>query len=146
MTRVERMNQIADLAGERTDLATQKLAERMRGVDAEAAQLAELERFREEYISTDNAATNIAALVNRRRFLERINEAISFQQTQLERQRRLLEEERRQFRKVQAQSRALDTVVQRLTDEQRRIEDRHDQGEADERSLRTLPRTDSSEA
>ncbi|WP_440224673.1 flagellar export protein FliJ [Dokdonella sp. MW10] len=140
MTRVGRMTQLADLAGDRTDEATRKLAERMRGVEGEEAQLAELERFRAEYLDAEPAATNVAALVNRRRFLDRINEAITFQHAQIARQKRLLEEERKRFLQVQAQSKALDNVVQRLTDEQRRVEDRHDQGEADERALQRAAR------
>lgn len=145
MTRVERMNKLADLAGDRKDEATMKLAERLRHVDAEEAQLADLHRFREEYIGSDSVATNVAALVNRRRFLDRINEAITFQLQQIERQRRLLEEERKSFRKIQAHSRALGKVVQRLTDDQRQDEDRSEQGEADERALRASLRGNESE-
>jgi flagellar biosynthesis chaperone FliJ len=61
MTRVERMNKLADMAGDRKDEATLKLADRLRHVDAEEAQLADLHRFREEYIGSDSAATNVAA-------------------------------------------------------------------------------------
>ncbi len=145
MTRVERMNKLADMAGERKDEATLKLADRLRHVDAEEAQLADLHRFREEYIGSDSAATNVAALVNRRRFLDRINEAITFQLVQIERQRRLLEEERESFCKIQAHSHALGKVVMRLTDDQRQSEDRTEQGEADERALRASRRAENRE-
>ena len=145
MTRVERMNKLADMAGDRTDEATMKLADRLRNVDAEEAQLADLHRFREEYIGSDSAATNVAALINRRRFLDRINEAITFQLGQIERQRRLLEEERKSFRKIQAHSHALGKVVQRLTDDQRQSEDRTEQGEADDRALRASRRAEDRE-
>lgn len=145
MTRVERMNKVADMAGERKDEATLKLADRLRHVDAEESQLADLHRFREEYIGSDSAATNVAALVNRRRFLDRINEAITFQLAQIERQRRLLEEERKSFREIQAHSQALGKVVQRLTDDQRAHEDRAEQGESDERALRASRRAQDGE-
>ncbi len=140
MTRVERLNKISDLAEGRKDEATLKLADRLRHVDAEEAQLADLHRFREEYIDSDSAATNVAALVNRRRFLDRINEAITFQIVQINRQRHLLESERKKFREIQAHSRALGKVVQQLTDDQRLSEDRAEQGEADDRAQRASRR------
>ena len=93
MTRLEKFSRVAEIAEKRAEAATVKLAERVRGVTSGEAQLTELHRFRNEYASVPDggdASLQIAELINRHRFLGRVDEAIAFQRAEIDRQQRLL--------------------------------------------------------
>ena len=84
MTRLEKFSRVAEIAEKRAEVATVKLAERVRGVASGEAQLTELHRFRNEYASVPggaDASLQIAELINRHRFLGRVDEAIALQPT-----------------------------------------------------------------
>jgi len=136
MTRLDKFTRVAEIAEQRADNATLKLAERINGVASGEAQLGELHRFRSEYVidAANAPALAIAALVNRHRFLGRVDEAIAFQQREVERQQRLLVQEQRHCGEARAKSRALDNTVARLSAAETRRSDRYEQSELDERS------------
>lgn len=138
MTRLEKVTRVAEIAEQRAEAATQKLAERVRGVASGEAQLSELHRFRAEYAAPPpgDDSLQIGALINRHRFLGRVDEAIAFQNAELQRQQRLLAQEQVQCGRVRAKSLALDAAVRRIgADEARRLE-RLEQGQLDERAQR----------
>jgi flagellar export protein FliJ len=139
MTRLEKFTRIAQMAEQRADAATLKLAERIRGVASGEAQLGELHRFRSEYESTpaDSSALEIAALINRHRFLGRVDEAIAFQQSEIARQQRLLTQEQQACGKARGKARALDSAVTRIGEAAERRSERYEQGQLDERAQRS---------
>ncbi len=61
MTRLEKFSRVAEIAEKRAEVATVKLAERVRGVASGEAQLTELHRFRNEYASVPGGVGRIAA-------------------------------------------------------------------------------------
>lgn len=145
MTRLEKVTRVAEIAGQRAEAATQKLAERVRGVASNEAQLSELHRFRNEYAQPagSDAIVAVAELINRHRFLGRVDEAIAFQRAEVERQQRLLANEQVVCGRVRAKSRALDSAVRRIGDHEARQRDRFEQSQLDERAQRRSLRWDS---
>ena len=144
MTRLEKFSRVAEIAEKRAEVATVKLAERVRGVASGEAQLTELHRFRNEYASVPggDASLQIAELINRHRFLGRVDEAIAFQRAELERQQRLLAQEQVACGRVRAKARALDNAVRRIGDDETRKRDRIEQSQLDERAQRVPSRWD----
>ena len=144
MTRLEKFTRVAEVAERRAEAATHKLAERVRGVQSGEAQLSELHRFRNEYASTPEgeAPLVVAELINRHRFLGRVDEAIAFQRAEIERQQRLLAMEQVACSRVRAKSRAIDNAVRRIGDDEARRRDRFEQSQLDERAQRVASRWD----
>jgi|KBSSwiStaDraftv2_1062776.scaffolds.fasta_scaffold07840_7 flagellar export protein FliJ len=141
MTRLEKVTRVAEIAEQRAEVATHKLAERVRGVASNEAQLVELNRFRSEYANKsgdgDAAVVAVAELMNRHRFLGRVDEAIAFQRAEVERQQRLLANEQVACGRVRAKSRALDNAVRRIGDVETRKRERFEQSQLDERAQRS---------
>ena len=145
MTRLEKVSRVAEIAEKRAEAATHKLAERVRGVASGEAQLTELHRFRSEYARVPDegdASLRIAELINRHRFLGRVDEAIAFQRAEVERQQRLLAQEQVACGRVRAKARALDNAVRRIGTDETRKQDRYEQSQLDERAQRVAPRWD----
>ena len=144
MTRLETVTRVAEIAEQRAEAATHKLAERVRGVASGEAQLTELHRFRNEYAAPagSDASLKIAELINRHRFLGRVDEAIAFQRAEVDRQQRLLAMEQVNCGRVRAKSRALDNAVRRIGDHETRKQDRFEQSQLDERAQRATSRWD----
>jgi flagellar protein FliJ len=145
MTRLQKVSRVAEIAEKRAEAATHKLAERVRGVASGEAQLTELHRFRNEYArvpSDSDASLAIAELVNRHRFLGRVDEAIAFQRAEVERQQRLLAQEQVVCGHVRAKARALDNAVRRIGDDETRKRERFEQSQLDERAQRVASRWD----
>jgi len=144
MTRLEKFSRVAEIAEKRAEVATVKLAERVRGVASGEAQLTELHRFRNEYASVPggDASLQIAELINRHRFLGRVDEAIAFQRAEVERQQKLLAQEQVACGRVRAKARALDNAVRRIGTDEARKQDRYEQSQLDERAQRVASRWD----
>jgi flagellar protein FliJ len=145
MTRLEKFSRVAEIAERRAEAATTKLAERVRGVASGEAQLTELHRFRSEYERVPDggdATLEIAELINRHRFLGRVDEAIAFQRAEVERQQRLLAQEQLVCGRVRAKARAIDNAVRRIGDDEARKRDRFEQSQLDERAQRSASRWD----
>lgn len=131
-SRAHRLQPAADLARERQEAAMQKLAEQQQRLAKAEAQLAELRRYREEYAETNSGVT-VSALLNRRQFVERIDTVIAQQINEVARQQRQLEQVRGQWRDAHAREQALGTVIDRYREQDRKVEERREQAEIDER-------------
>ena len=136
MKRTERMSRVADVADARADQALLQFAEQQRRVAMGEERLAELRRFRDEYADIFNggSAVGVLQLLNHRHFLQRLNEAITFQSHQLESYRANLHQEHVRVREAHNRAKALDTIVQRLSKQDQRALDRVEQAQADERT------------
>ena len=131
-SRANRLQPAADLAHERQEAAMQKLAEQQQRLAKAEAQLAELRRYREEYAETNSGVT-VSALLNRRQFVERIDTVIAQQINEVARQQRQLEHARGQWRDAHAREQALGSVIDRYREQERKVEERREQAEIDER-------------
>ncbi len=110
----------------------QRLAEQQQRLAKAEAQLAELRRYREEYAETAGGVT-VSALLNRRQFVERIDGVIAQQINEVARQQRQLEHVRGQWRDAHAREQALGSVIDRYREQERKVEERREQAEIDER-------------
>lgn len=133
--RADRLQPAIDQAKHRSEDAVLQLADQQQRLSKAERQLAELRGYRQEYALENRAAGGLtaSALLNRQQFVERIDRAIAQQSTEIERQQRLLEHARAQWRAAHAREAALDSVVDRYREQERQSEDRREQSEIDER-------------
>lgn len=110
----------------------QRLAEQQQKLAKVEQQLEELQKYRAEYAET-SGGVSVGALLNRRQFVERIDQVIAQQITEVARQRRFLDGARNQWREAHAREKALGSVVDRYREQDRKSEDRREQAEVDER-------------
>ncbi|WP_243047641.1 flagellar export protein FliJ [Dyella sp. RRB7] len=137
-SRANRLQPAADLARERQEAAMQKLAEHQQRVAKAEQQLAELERYRQEYADT-SGGVSVSALLNRRQFVERIDQVISQQIVEVARLNRQLDQARGQWRDAHARERALGSVIDSYREQERKSEERREQSEIDERMQHRRP-------
>ncbi len=137
MKRTERMSRVADVADARADQARLQFAEQQRRVAMGEEKLAELQRFRDEYADLFSAGNEVGVLqlLNHRQFLQRLNEAITFQSHQLESYRSNLTREHVRVREAHSRAKALENIVQRLNKQDQQAVERVEQAQSDERTL-----------
>nr|WP_245187909.1 flagellar export protein FliJ [Frateuria flava] len=128
------MQPAADQAKQRSEDAVLKLAEQQQRLAKAERQLMELRGYRQEYASPPSVGGLTAtALMNRQQFVERIDRAIEQQAVEIERQRRLLDQMRGLWRDAHAREAALDNVIDRYREQDRKAEERREQNDIDER-------------
>ncbi len=128
----------SEVAEKKAEKALQKLASSQQQVTDMEQRLVELEQFRTDYTRTADPTTlgNMQAILNRRNFIHKIEEAIIYQRNLLGKTRAEHHLVEQAWRKQRAQSKALDRVCERRSDEARRASDRTEQAVLDELSLR----------
>ncbi|HEV2621278.1 MAG TPA: flagellar export protein FliJ [Frateuria sp.] len=132
--RADRLQPAADHAKQRSEDAVLRLAEQQQRLAKAERQLAELRGYRQDYATPPSVGGLTAtALMNRQQFVERIDRAIAQQVLEIERQRRLLDQARTQWRDAHAREAALDNVIDRYREQDRKAEERHEQNQIDER-------------
>jgi flagellar protein FliJ len=131
-SRANRLQPAVDLAHERQETAMQRLAEQQQKLAKAEQQLEELRKYREEYAQPEGGVS-VSALLNRRQFVERIDQVIGQQINEVARQRRYLDGARNQWREAHAREQALGSVIDRYREQERKSEDRREQAEIDER-------------
>ncbi|TBR37201.1 MULTISPECIES: flagellar export protein FliJ [Dyella] len=133
-SRSVRLQPAADVAREKREGATQRLAEQQGRVQNAEQQLGELQRYKAEYaLQAGGTGMTVSALLNRQQFMDRIDQAIEQQQFEVQRQRRQLDQVRGEWRDAHARERALDSVIDNARNLERKAEDRREQNAIDER-------------
>lgn len=139
-SRATRLQPAVEQARQRSEDALVKLASQQQLLARAEQQLGELQRYRQEYAETGDGALSVTALLNRQKFVERIDQAIMQQTAEVGRQSRQLEQVRDCWQQAHARESALDSVVAQHHEQERRAEDRHEQAEVDERMQYRRPR------
>ncbi|MBB6186247.1 flagellar export protein FliJ [Rhodanobacter sp. MP7CTX1] len=129
--RSTRLQPAVEQAQRREQDALQRLAGQQRRTAYVQQQLDDLERYRREY-SLSAGGLTVSALLNRQQFVDRIDQAITQQKREVERQRRVTETARVQWLQTHARERALDSVVERFRTQEQQSEQRQEQAEMDE--------------
>lgn len=132
-SRAERLEPAVEQARQRSEDALGRLAAQQQALAKAQQQLSELQRYRLEYAASGAAAESVAALLNRQKFIERIDQAIAQQEVEIQRQERQLVSMRDHWRQANARESALDTVIAKHREGERRAEDRREQADVDER-------------
>ena len=137
-SRSQRLQRVADIAERHADEAANVMAERLRGLDAAKRQLQELQQFRQDYAqgpaSRSGSGVSGAELLNRQRFVARIDEAIAQQQREVEEHSRHFAQARAAWLASHSRSTVLDTVTQRYRSREQASEERVEQAALDERA------------
>ena len=145
MTRAKRLQPVQHLADENERRLARSLAAYERRVTEAEAKCGELERYRKEYekLFTERAGSGIGVtdLRDYQAFLARLSEAIRQQQTIVQRARIERDLERTRWQEAAVRAKAIDHVIDRWQDEERRTSERREQRESDERAQRKVPRS-----
>lgn len=136
--RVDSMNRLAELADKRSDEAKFRLAQQQQRLISGQNQLDELIRFRDEYKVRLTGMAGISAqqLQNHHQFLQRLNEAIDYQRLVIEKQSRVLEQERMRWHSEHNRARALGTVASRFQNAENVLAEKQEQVQSDEYAQR----------
>ena len=79
MTQSKRIDPLLRRAQDHEDEVARDLAQRQQALDTHTSRLSELRRYAEEYANAQLAATSPAQLMNRRAFLDRLDNAVTQQ-------------------------------------------------------------------
>lgn len=146
MTRSTRLAPVQDVVENAERRLAQSLAAHERRVAEAEAKLQELTRYRSEYEQqlTQRAASGIGVteLRDYQAFLARLTEAMRQQVSIVHRTRSDCAAERLRWQDAAKRAKALDHVVTQWQNEERRVADRREQHDTDERALRA-PKHDS---
>jgi flagellar FliJ protein len=142
MTRAKRLEPVQNLVDDQERRLQQSLVEFERKLADAERKLQELERYRQEYErqfkETAGRGIGVTGLRDYQAFLARLNEAIRQQQAVAERARVEKDAERVRWQAMARKARALDHVVEQWNLEERRVRDRREQIETDERAQRKV--------
>ena len=142
MTRSKRMQSVQHLAHNREQDAVKKLGESQQYLDAQQTKLQELRAYRDEYAkafeSSGGAGLDALRIQEYRAFLGRLNQAIQQQETIIAQCSARHEQTRRQWLATHSHSQAIDKVLERYRQQERKQAERREQQELDERAGRSF--------
>ena len=140
----QRMQPALELAQERMRTASLKLADVQFRYEQKQQKLRQLENYRDEYMQgllrKSRDGLHVVQMKDYNLFLDRLNQAIRQQHHMLEGMRVELEQCAQQWRQEQMRVSALDKVVERKVQAERREADRQEQLECNEFSRRSWRR------
>lgn len=141
--RSQRMQPIQRLAGERSQKAAKRLAERREARDQEHERLGQLQGFRREYEQrfavTAEDGMDAYRLRDYNAFMARIDTAIRQQRDTVGKLDTEVEGLRQDWLKTWGDARALEKLVDRYRDQERRHDEAREQHESDEFAQRRTP-------
>lgn len=144
MTRAKRLEPVQNVADEAERRLAQSLAAFERRVSQAETKLSELEHYRAEYEKqfSQRAGRGIGAIDLRdyQAFLARLGEAIRQQRTIAERARIERDAEKQRWQDAARRAKALDHLTEKWQSEERRLADRREQRDSDERAQRKASR------
>ena len=141
MSKASRFEGLKDLAGGKEAQAARNLAESLYAVKAKEAQVQQLRDYLDEYHRSAAAEPQDAARwENSRRFLARLNEAVSLREGELEAAKLRYREEADRWRDAHVQTKALEQLVEKYYREELKALERREQKELDERAQRPKTR------
>jgi len=142
MTKSDRLKPVSRVAESRERKAAVEMADFRRFLDAQRARLEELQCYRSDYVRQFEHAgrqgLDAGRMLDYRRILAQLSEAIAWQERRLAVLRQDYEQIRRRWTDSRTRTAALEKVMERYRDEERRQTDRREQGELDERAQRPV--------
>ncbi|HEN47098.1 MAG TPA: flagellar export protein FliJ [Mizugakiibacter sp.] len=128
----------SEMAEQKAEKALQRVASSQQVVADMEQRLIQLKQFHTDYTCTADPTTlgNMQAILNRRNFIRRIEEAIIYQRDLLEKTRHEHRCVEQAWRNERAQAKVLNRVCERHSDEARWASERTEQAMLDELSLR----------
>ncbi|MGB5716778.1 MAG: flagellar export protein FliJ [Gammaproteobacteria bacterium] len=147
MSSYKRMQPVAEAAQQQADAAAKSVAECNRIVMAMRRQLDELLGYRDDYANglrqKGHKGVNASQMKDYSVFLERLNKAIGQQQENLDNAGARFAASKRVWIEKQQRAKAIDSVVERYQQADRREQSRREQQEGDEHARRLTCRQES---
>ena len=139
MTKSKRFEPIREIASSSADALSRAMADAARRVADLERQLEQLETYRAEYMQssvTAGSSMDAVKLQNYRSFLDRLGEARRQHHKNLDAARAEFEKRRALWSEKRVEAESLGRVVERFRKEERAAEDRKEQREGDDASMR----------
>ncbi|MCK9532831.1 MAG: flagellar export protein FliJ [Gammaproteobacteria bacterium] len=143
MRKSKRMEPVLRVAASREDKAAQEFGASRRQLDEHERQLAQLQGYRREYqarFETSGAAgISAARLLDTRRFLAQLDQAIAQQQQAVSNATRLCEQKRQLWLRARQKSQTFIKAKERFEAQESLADDKRDQKASDELAQRKRP-------
>ncbi|WP_269791829.1 flagellar export protein FliJ [Stenotrophomonas sp. Iso1] len=138
MSPSRRMDPLLRHAQDRQDEVAKELAERQQALDVHQSRLSELRQYAEEYANAQMSTTSAAQLLNRRAFLDRLDNAVEAQSKTVDSNRERVDAERARLLLASRDKQVLEQLAASYRAQEKKAEDRRDQREMDEIGARRV--------
>ncbi len=136
MNASRRLDPLLRRAQDHEDEVARELAERQQALDLQQSRLAELRQYAEEYANAQLATTSAAQLLNRRAFLDRLDNAVEAQTRTVDSNRERVDAERARLLLASRDKQVLEQLAASYRAQERIVADRRDQREMDDLGAR----------
>ncbi len=132
MSPSRRLDPLLRRAQDREDEVAKALAERQQALDMHQSRLSELRQYAEEYANAQLATTSAAQLLNRRAFLDRLDNAVEAQSKTVDSNQERVEAERARLLLASRDKAVLEQLAASYRAQEKQVADRRDQREMDD--------------
>ncbi len=132
MSPSRRLDPLLRRAQDREDEVAKALAERQRTLDMHQSRLSELRQYVDEYANAQLATTSAAQLMNRRAFLDRLDNAVQAQSKTVDSNQERVEAERARLLLASRDKAVLEQLAASYRAQEKQAADRRDQREMDD--------------
>ncbi len=141
MKKSERMKPVVKVTASKENEAARALGQSNRELQEQEQRLSELEKYRDEYTrycqQKGSDGISAARFIELQRFLNNLNRAVEQQKQLVEMTQQACAVKKNQWQQARSRTRAMDTVVDRYRQQERRQAERREQKEVDEAGQRT---------
>ncbi|KRG39453.1 flagellar export protein FliJ [Stenotrophomonas pictorum JCM 9942] len=148
MSPSRRLDPLLRHAQDREDEVAKALAERQKTLEMHQSRLSELRQYADEYANAQMAATSASQLMNRRAFLDRLDNAVQTQSKTVDSNREHVDAERARLLLASRDKQVLEQLAASYRAQEKQVAERRDQREMDDlgaRRARLAKRTDDGE-
>ncbi len=138
MKRSKRLTPVVEIAAKETEAALMLVGQANNAWVQDKNQLEELHRYKGEYLAKfrqgDALVMSAQKVLELRRFLVQLDQAIQAQEFQVQERYQQLEVQRGYWQKARSKEQAMESLVERYQDEELKVELRQEQLDNDERN------------
>lgn len=138
MSPSRRLDPLLRHAQDREDEVAKALAERQKTLDMHQSRLAELRQYADDYANAQLSATSAAQLMNRRAFLDRLDNAVQTQSRTVDSNREHVDAERARLLLVSRDKQVLEQLAASYRAQEKQVAERRDQREMDDLGARRV--------
>ena len=138
MKQSRRLDPLLRRAQDHEDEVARALAERQQSLDMHQSRLEELRRYADEYASAQLAATSPSQLMNRRAFLDRLDNAVEAQSKTVDSNQERVDAERARLLLASRDKQVLEQLAASYRAQERQVAERRSQRELDDLGARRV--------
>lgn len=136
MSPSRRMDPLLRHAQDHEDEVAKALAERQKTLDMHQSRLSELRQYADEYANAQMATTSASQLMNRRAFLDRLDNAVQTQSNTVDSNREHVDAERARLLLASRDKQVLEQLAASYRAQEKQVAERRDQREMDDLGAR----------